>query len=223
MKRKRNSKDLSFKKNIHLFCEGDTETCYFNMLKQKYGTYNLTIRHLRKSQPQIKVKTMNLSGLELLRKIQGIRKQSKIIGHADSVYAVFDRDNHQKDELRQCQKLAQKNDIKIIFSSSCFETWILMHFESVFPTADYSRFQLFKKLSGEKYFDCRHCKDKEIQKYEDIKGTKLLEFKDLLIDKVQFAKNNADKLYQINNDMINDNPYTDVGRFLPDIFKIEEF
>lgn len=25
-----------------------------------------------------------------------------------------------------------------------------------------------------------------------------------------------------NNDMINDNPYTDVGRFLPDIFKTKE-
>ncbi len=48
-----------------------------------------------------------------------------------------------KKELLRCKKLARENNITILFSSICFEIWILMHFEPVFSS--YSSDELFKK------------------------------------------------------------------------------
>ena len=129
--------------------------------------------------------------------------------HLDKTYVAFDRDEHSKAELIECDKLAQKNGITIMFSSIDFEIWILMHFESV--TRSYTRDELVQKLSKTSYFN---------QDYSRFKGNSYREY---IFDKVQNAVDHADKLYQKNYDWINDDPFTNIQLYLPEIFKRDNF
>lgn len=202
-------KHVSVKKSIYLFCEGETEANYFKMLKQKYRSFSVSV--LDPSRSGIKIKSLDRSGEELINKAINDKKKNKQIKANDPIYVVFDRDKHDKKELLRCKKLARENNITILFSSICFEIWILMHFEPVFSS--YSSDELFKKLSGPKYFD---------QDYKDFKGVDIRKLRPFLFDNVQFAKDNADKLYKIHHDMINNDPFTNVGNYLKEIFQTNE-
>lgn len=180
---------------IGILCEGESEKQYFTMLKQKYRLANI----------KVKIVAADLSGKSLVEKAVKFGKYN----HLDKTYVVFDRDEHSKDELRKCAKLARKNDITIMFSSIDFEIWILMHFESV--TRSYTRDELVQKLSKTSYFN---------QDYSRFKGNSYREY---IFDKVQNAVDHADKLYQKNYDWINDDPFTNIQLYLPEIFKRDNF
>lgn len=47
------------------------------------------------------------------------------------VVVVFDKDNHTNQEVEQAIAKARSLKIDVAFSNICFETWLLMHFESV--------------------------------------------------------------------------------------------
>lgn len=198
--KKRKSKNISLKRSIYILCEGETEEQYFRMLKQKYHSYNISIRR------SIKIKAIGHSGKSLIRdalKDPDIKKQ-------DMVYVVFDRDEHTLEELQVCQKLIVNTNIRIIFSSICFEIWLLMHFEPV--NRAYDREKLFQKLSQADYFGVE---------YKKMKGDKFIRLRPFLYDKVAFAKNNADELYKRNNDWLRDDPFTNVNCYLKEIFQVE--
>lgn len=126
-------------------------------------------------------------------------------------YVVFDRDEHKKDELIKCQKLAEKNGITILFSSIDFEIWILMHFGKVLENNNYSRKDLVEKLSGKDYFN---------QDYLKFKGN---DYREFLYDKVQNAFNNASKLYKNHYNFLNDDPFTNIHRYLKEIYQTDKF
>lgn len=170
------------------------------MLQQKYHSYNVSVRR------PIKIKSVGRSGKSLIRDAM---KDPEINKH-DAVYVVFDRDEHPLQELQDCQKLIANTNIKIIFSSICFEIWLLMHFEPV--NRAYDREKLFQKLSGSKYFGLE---------YKKVKGDKFTKIRRSLIDKVAIAKNNADELYKRNNDWLRDDPFTNVNCYLKEIFQVE--
>lgn len=180
---------------IGILCEGESEKQYFTMLKQKYRLANI----------KIKVVAADLSSRSLVEKAIKFSKYN----HLDKTYVAFDRDEHSKAELIECDKLAQKNGITIMFSSIDFEIWILMHFESV--TRSYTRDELVQKLSKTSYFN---------QDYSRFKGNSYREY---IFDKVQNAVDHADKLYQKNYDWINDDPFTNIQLYLPEIFKRDNF
>ncbi|WP_297949975.1 RloB family protein [uncultured Lactobacillus sp.] len=180
---------------IGILCEGESEKQYFTMLKQKYRLANI----------KIKVVAADLSGRSLVEKAIKFSKYN----HLDKTYVAFDRDEHSKAELRECDTLAQKNGIAIMFSSIDFEIWILMHFEPV--TRSYTRDELVQKLSKTAYFN---------QDYSRFKGNSYREY---IFDKVQNAVDHADKLYQKNYDWINDDPFTNIQLYLPEIFKRDNF
>ena len=167
---------------IGILCEGESEKQYFTMLKQKYRLANI----------KVKIVAADLSGKSLVEKAVKFGKYN----HLDKTYVVFDRDEHSKDELRKCAKLARKNDITIMFSSIDFEIWILMHFESV--TRSYTRKELVQKLSRSAYFN---------QDYSRFKGNSYREY---IFDKVQDAVDHANKLYRKKSDWINDDPFTNI-------------
>lgn len=128
------------------------------------------------------------------------------------IYVVFDRDDHGLQEISECRKLAKKNNIEILFSSICFEIWILMHFEPVFKS--YSRPALFQKLSGPQYF---------AQNYKDFKGADVLHMRKFLYDRIKTAKENADALYLRKNNLLTDDPFTNINCYLGEIFHTDQF
>lgn len=107
MARKRNP-DRKTNSTIAIFCEGESEKQYFNMLKQKYRRPNV----------KISVIAADLSGKRLIEKAYKTMKYEKL----STAYVVFDRDEHDKNELKECQKLA-----KSIKLTSCFHQLILKY------------------------------------------------------------------------------------------------
>lgn len=171
-------------------CEGESEEAYLNMLKQKYRLPNV----------KIKVVAADLSGESLIKKAI----ETMNYHHVKRGYVIFDRDEHKFPELQRCKKLADNNNISIIFSSVDFEIWILMHFEPV--TRSYTRKELEKKLSGKNYFNTN---------YKTFKGNSYQKF---LFDKVQYAVDNATKLYKTKDNWITDDPFTNIHLYIDEIF-----
>lgn len=194
-KRRRNA---HIKPVIGIYCEGESEEQYFKMLCQKYNAGNIHAQ-------RIKVDSLGESGEKL---IDAAANKGKYL-HQSKIYVVFDRDEKTNDELKICQRLAKKHGITILFSSICFEIWILMHFELVMRT--YTRRQLFDKLSGPQYFN---------QDYRRFKG---LSYRRFIYDQVGNAITNAQKLYAKNYDMTTDDPYTNIHLSLGEIFNRKVF
>lgn len=192
MSRKR-KKNLQPKPEIGIYCEGDSEKKYFLMLNQKYNASNIKAR-------RIKVTSVSKSGVRLIKEA----KKKGDYYHQHDIYVVFDRDDKSNDELLKCKQEAKKRNVKILFSSVCFEIWILMHFEKVMRS--YTRRDLFTKLSGEHYFGTD---------YNRFKGSSYREF---IYDKVNQAIGNASVLYSEHNDMVKDDPYTNIHRELENIY-----
>lgn len=103
----RKSKKIKQKPTIGIFCEGKSEKQYLTMLKQKYRSTNV----------KVEIVDAGLSGKRLIEKTIKSRKHDKY----DEVYVVFDRDEHKREELQNCGKLAKDENINIIFSSIDFE------------------------------------------------------------------------------------------------------
>ncbi|WP_087051837.1 RloB family protein, partial [Levilactobacillus brevis] len=186
----RKSKNLIQKKIIAIYCEGESEKAYFEMLSTKYNS--------KANVHTEKIKIEACSGAkgtvlvdEAISKINNIPKKEKV----DQAYIVFDRDDLSNDELQNCSSKAKENNIKVIFSSISFEVWILLHFERW--TRAFTAQQLNTKLSGENYFN---------QNYEDFKGKR---YDGFLYVRVKQAVANAKYLSQQNNDdFLNSDPYT---------------
>lgn len=188
VRKRKNKKALA--QLIYIFCEGESEEVYLNMLKQKYRLPNV----------KIKVVAADLSGKRLVEKAI----ETMNYHHINTGYVIFDRDEHKRQELEECNKLANKNHISIIFSSIDFEIWILMHFEAV--TRSYTRKELEQKRSGKNYFNT------------DYKNFKCNSYRRYLFDRVQYAVENANKLYKTNNHWITDDPFTNIHLYIDEIF-----
>lgn len=198
--RKRKSRKLNLRPTVRIYCEGKTEENYFNMLKQKYHQSNVSVN----SRLPIKVKSMAL--------LHDVLEDPKL-NIQDKIYLVFDRDEHDNEELLKCFDQARKlkYDITILFSSICFEIRLLMHFEPVHTA--YDRERLFSKLSGKQYFN---------EEYSRNKGQKI----NILRDKVSTAVKNANRISSPNDEatkIIKEDPYTNVNLHLKDIFQTDQY
>ncbi len=123
MRKTRKTNLRSPKKLIILICEGSkTEINYFQSIFNS-NSQNLRFYSLKCYQPQ------DYSPLGIVNQCIFEIDNAKInkIKKSDfSVWAIFDRDNHSGLEM-SFQKAKSKN-IKIIYSSICFEYWILLHY-----------------------------------------------------------------------------------------------
>lgn len=181
---------------IGIYCEGESEVQYFKMLSQKYNARNVHSQRLN-------IKSLGESGEKLISEARLKARNNNV----HQIYVVFDKDDKSIDEVKRCEKLAGRYNIKILFSSICFEIWILMHFEPVMRS--YTRRQLVNKLSTKKYFN---------QNYEKFKGSS---YRPYLYDKIQQANENAKKLEQIHNNMDRDDPFTNIHKYLKEIFNVD--
>jgi hypothetical protein len=198
----RKSRNLTEKKAIAIYCEGESEVQHFNMLARKYHGANV---HTEK----LVVQSLHKNGLKLL--IAAVAKRDALSHkrHVDQVYVVFDRDELSDQALRTCQQYAQKHQLQLLFSSINFEIWILLHFE--YFGKDFNRQELYRKLSGTHYFAAD---------YQHFKGHP---YDAVLYDRVQIAIQNATKLSQKHADMIRDRPFTNIHRYLGQIYGVTKF
>jgi hypothetical protein len=198
----RKSRNLPEKKVIVLYCEGESEVQYFNMLARKYHGANV---HAEK----LMIKALRQNGQKLLETAVAKRQVLKRTRQIDQVYVAFDRDELSNQDLLACQRYAKKHDLQLLFSSINFEVWILLHFE-YFGT-DYTRKALYRKLSGPTYFatDYAHLKGQAYDQY--------------LYSRAQIAIQNATRLTQKHSDMITQSPFTNIHRHLTAIYDVTKF
>jgi hypothetical protein len=124
MARVRKTSGRSPKNRILILCEGaETERNYFNGIKQfeneVLNSYSLEIKipNTEKNTP-----------LELVEEAIEISLEEKAKQNKfDEVWVVFDKDKHPK--MNDAFQKAKSKNIKIAFSSICFEYWLLLHYK----------------------------------------------------------------------------------------------
>ncbi|MEL4236638.1 RloB family protein [Lactobacillus amylovorus] len=198
------------KKSIYIYCEGESEVKYFKMLRRKYDSSNVGIAIRKTDKSGDALGMIKYALKQTKQQINEKRnKRKRKIHYLSDIYIIFDRDGKSNAEIEEIYKEAAKNNIKIMFSSTSFEVWILMHFEQVASTEDHSQKWLENKLS--KYFETN---------YHRFKGN---DYDGYTYDKVGYAVKNAKKLYRKNSNPITDKPFTNIQESLSAIFGIKVF
>jgi len=123
MRRVRKSAVRKPRKIITILCEGQkTEPLYFqgifNSKPANREGYVLRVSKPRDNSPRGIVRSAKEEKLAAIR--------DKISTEDFFIWAVFDRNGH--DGIPDAFDMADANDIKITFSSICFEFWILLHY-----------------------------------------------------------------------------------------------
>ena len=200
----RKSKNKPLKKVIGIFCEGPSEVAYFKMLSRKYRGGNVWTQPI---------------GLEIesMSSMQGTKLISAVIDkvgplaqkrQVNAVFAVFDRDKLTHEDIQRAQSIARKNGITIIFSSTNFEVWILLHFK--YFSRAYTKNELNRKLSAP---------DKFNQDYSRFKGST---YDHYLFDRVAIAIKNARRLSMTQRELLMDDPYVNIQDYIKMIFGRED-
>lgn len=189
----------NFEKCIFILCEGSdkhSEYAYFTSLLRDYP--------MKGNRVQISlVPTEKNTGKELV--LEAAEKLKSEYKNIDEAWVVYDQDGYTKHAETFC--IAKDNGVKIAFSATAFEYWILLHFEyttAFFPKSE----DIIKYMKKEKYIDYAK-KDGDV--YNRI------------ADKLEFAKDNARKLRKdkektdFGKPVYELNPYTDVDVLISEI------
>ena len=198
MARGRQSKGKHLRKSIYIFTEGYTEKNYFSILNKKYN---------RTASVKVSIYPTSKQGRSLLNhaigKIRTLNKAER--NNLGGVYIIFDKDSLKNDEIEGVLKDAKDNKIDIGFSNSCFEVWLLAHFEE--PNQSHTQDRLYTKL--EDYLNC--------EQYENHHKND----KDLLMkleDFVSIAMKNTSAMSSLNQQAIVYEPYTNIGTIIQSIY-----
>ena len=122
-----------------LICEGGkTEPHYFDALKAHFGWRIALIYERGAGDPMMvaekAVKRAREEGL-YQKSVKGAKVQAK----ADQVWAVFDRDTHERFEeaIRRCEE----GGARVGRSVPCFELWLLLHLDDFDRQDDHNQVQ----------------------------------------------------------------------------------
>jgi hypothetical protein len=185
-------KTRQFKSKILILCEGLTEKNYFTAMKEDLRlpkTIGIAIFQSHK---------VDCKGI-----VEEAIKKAKREGFQE-IFVVFDHDNQSRRE--EAFQLASYKNIKIIFSSICFELWYLFHFKEKSTKAFASESVLEKEL--------KKCTGMEKYQKNDFKHYSILK------DKLNFALSNAKKVREsvlecnFGELVCNLNPYTNVDELV---------
>ncbi|MGB0522149.1 MAG: RloB family protein [Flammeovirgaceae bacterium] len=123
MPRARKVNTRKIRERILILCEGaKTEPNYFNGIRADKSKEN-QLTGLRIEVYDTKYNT----ALELVKQAVELKKEAATDRNPyDSVWVVVDKDFYHKHP--EAYNLAEKNDIRISFSSISFEYWFLLHF-----------------------------------------------------------------------------------------------
>jgi len=181
-------------KRVLILCEGQSEQIYIN----GYKSEEVNKRRLAKVDVEIyQPKDYSPHGLltEAKKKAKDAKKDKMPY---ESVWIVFDRDGHAN--VPQTFEEAPIAKINIAFSSICFETWILLHFEQT-----------------SRYFENCDAILSYIKRNDYLAYEKTNYYKLLTEDKKKTAVANAEWLYKQNKNDI------DRGMFLYELNPFTNF
>jgi len=119
---KRASKNIIISKRVLVLCEGESEKIYI------LGYCNEDANKRRLANVDVEIyQPRNYSPYGLLQEAKRkIKEAKKDKFPYDSAWIVFDRDGHAN--IPKTFGEAPDVNVKVVFSSVCFETWILLHF-----------------------------------------------------------------------------------------------
>ncbi len=188
---KNNFKNRSLKNKVLILCEGKTEENYFNAFKEDLG--------LPKS---FSVKIFQSDNSDCKGIIEDAIKKAKK-DEFKEIFIIFDHDNqaHRKEAF----ELASKKNIKIHFSSICFEIWYLHHYKNS-----------TRAFNSEKELEI------ELKKCQGLENYNKTDFKhySILKDKIEIAKRNSKTIRNSvmknnpNVEVFNLNPYTNIDELI---------
>ncbi|MDR7212328.1 RloB family protein [Flavobacterium piscis] len=188
---KNNFKIRNFNSRVLILCEGLTEKNYFNALKEDLG--------LPKT---IAVNVFQSNKVDCKGVVEEAIKKARREGF-EEIFVVFDHDNQTKRD--EAFKLAKDKNIKVVFSSICFELWFLFHYKNS-TKAFASEAELEKEL--------KKCTGMESYEKNNFKHYSILK------DKMAAGKSNAERarLSVIDNnegvEVFNLNPFTNVDELV---------
>lgn len=191
-------------KDIYIYCEGSTEVEYIKMLKSKYSRKNVKVN-------PISLDGANQQGIVQIvsKKISAKKKRSTDF----EVYICLDKDSLTPNDLQQIYAEAKREDFGLIYSSTCFEVWILSHFQKV--NSIKSQTWLYDEVG----------RNLGIDHYSNHKGENdYRKFSSKLKDLVNVAYANTSYMGTINNSInfFSQNLYTNAGESIKKIFQTEK-
>lgn len=198
--RQRNRNNRKSKRVILVAYEGKnkTERNYFNSFKSIEKDYTIRAVPGNETDPVSLVK----------QTIEKIKESRLVLEDDDRAFCIFDTDvdPSKNTQIREAIELAQKNNIKVITSSPCIETWFLLHYE--YTTSNMNNNSVIKRLK------------KHYPKY-----SKNCNMYPIIVDKTRKAYDNAKKLEQYQKDnnkyiqSVEANPHSDIYQIIDELEK----
>lgn len=202
----RKSKGKPLKKAIYIFTEGHTEKNYFRMLNRKYNA-TVTVK------VQVIPEAVGKQGMALLKhalgKIKTLSKEEK--RNLGGVYLIFDKDSLTYADIEQVLLETKREDFSVGFSNRSFEVWLLAHFEK--PTISLAQEKLYQKLEG--YFSCSNYEKKHKDDYDLLQ--------EHLVDRISQALSYCSHFPTLNQTIIRQEPYTNLGQVIQTIYQQSDY
>ena len=109
-----------------LFCEGrNTEPVYFSAIKKIWTSALISIESRRGVGVPITIAQEALKFAKSEGLVPGTRRRRNMFEERDEVWAVFDRDEHERYE--EAVSICEANGIGVARSNPCFEVWLILH------------------------------------------------------------------------------------------------
>ncbi len=198
--RQRNRYNRKSKRVILIAYEGKnkTERYYFDSFKGIDKDYTI------KTVPGNETDPVNL----VEQTIDEVKESRLNLEDDDRAFCVFDTDvnSSKNSQIKAAIKLAKLNNIGVITSSPCIETWFLLHYE--YTTSNMNCDEVIRRLKG------------HYPKY-----TKSSNMYPILYDKTKTACDNAKRLEEYQKDNNRDiksveaNPHSDVYQIIEELEK----
>lgn len=196
MKKTINKRPL--KPKYWILCEGETEECYFSIVKE-----------LKLLWVQIQIKKIGQLPWNNKKRIMWEKKKidyydKELKETASKVFFILDADVYTQQEIDQQRRLLETDNIHLLYSNKNFELRILLHLEKYTKEdANYTRKIKKHKPNYEKW---------------KSSSTRMI-FKDLIQNNLKDAISNSKNLEKINkriNNLSEKNPYTSVYKIFSD-------
>lgn len=193
------------KRRFLIGCEGSkTEYTYFKRLIHKLGLTSVDIEI---------VNDCGSAPISIYKYIvDRVKNEAGSEAHFDEAFCVFDHDTHESfdevcNNIKNRKNTSKDNDdyeceIQAITSTPCFEIWLMLHFNySTKPIEARGR-----KSCGK----VAKTRMRDINGFEKYDGALTSKQLDLLMDKIDQAIKNAEKLNRYNSSNNSSNPSTEV-------------
>lgn len=153
---KRRKPFIAERQRFILICEGEkTEIAYFKALKALYRGTQISIEYVAPAGVPITIMDKVKTRMVDLRQEQRSNSSAK----ADTVWAVFDQDEHLK--VTEAIAGCEGSGAQVAYSNPCFEVWLILHHEDYHAADDHHQIQKrYQKLdpaydpNGSKTPDC---------------------------------------------------------------------